>query len=401
MEAGGFGALRSALHRRPSAPLYKKICALVGQDDDTQLDYARAIMDRAWPDALRVAHLTPRPDPHERRELLLARAWHVMGTPAIIDRLAAHDLPPPPVIKLIAPRRYGYIEMALDPTALLAALPILPDHLDLSGQPIWGGELPGLLDALRDRPLRRLSIDARHQGEAELHALLNLSGPRDLDVTLGPWHLKQLQPARPSARITLTIHDDDDRHGPASPDSLDPLLELGWRLHALDSGVTLDDERLLALITTPNLACLTATWRPGEEVDEVLAALAGLGCSATLEVHATPRLIERALAGALPLPRHTMALRFRNHHDDQLFDRLQRRYPPGALTCSSEGAGRYAVYEDEYDYDRRATAWWQEREAWLGRGALDPDGMFARTQRALSGDAKLHMDQALDEHWRR
>jgi hypothetical protein len=148
MEAGSFGALRSALHRRPSAPLYKKICALVAQDDgsqddDTQLDYARAIMDRTWPDALRTAYLKPRPDPQERHELLLARAWHVMGTPAIIERLASHDLPPPPTIKLIAPRSYGYSVMALNPTALLAVLPILPDHLDLSDQQIWGGELPG------------------------------------------------------------------------------------------------------------------------------------------------------------------------------------------------------------------------------------------------------------------
>ncbi len=129
----------------------------------------------------------------------------------------------------------------------------------------------------------------------------------------------------------------------------------------------------------------------------MLAALSGAGCVTRLEVHAAPLLIERALAGALPLPRHTMALLFRDRYDDQLFDRLQRRYPPGALTCSSEVVGRYAVYEDEDDYDRRVTAWWQEREAWLGRGEGGPDAAFARTQRALSGDAKLYMDQALDE----
>jgi hypothetical protein len=416
MHAPDFGALRALLHGRPSAPRYQKICELLAAlNDEAAQDYARAILDRAWPDEARLAHLLNLSWPAHRVAAALARRWELHDAPGAADWLR---LPSPHTIILSpAQRRYGYNHDTLTIEPLCAALverALRLDHLDLGRAPLDPATLPALLDLLDHAPPRRLSLDLTFSAHQDWSALIGsptLRGVERLDLRLHSLALDELATTtapKPCPALALELSDwprnyyhEQGLTSPLDADVVAQLPQRGWALRAVRSvGRDVDDAALERLLELPDLNHLTLRWAPGERADALLARLATTTASVHLDCPATQQIEALVASGALALGRHTMALRFMDRYDEDYFDRLQRRYPPGALTCTPdtdhEWFQRPTAENGEAWYDQQVMAWVAEREARAGR-ALSPEGLFARTELALSGASGAHLAQALDE----
>jgi hypothetical protein len=258
-----FGELRSLLQQPPSPALWEQLCALVfptkwEKDADIWLPYTQDMLDRGWPDALRVwpeAWMSNRRSsaaalaralrvelPSKRKQAQLL--WAIQTHQPTLRCLSFHDT-----------REEGPPRIA----QLLENMPALTE-LELSEAELRDPALLSLMTA--SGQLRRLALDRCKLTQAGLDTLLRAAELEELELNLegnppGYYTDKTyysglgalLGPAAPERMRALRLHSAVDRA------EAQALLALPWRrlerLAMVGAGLT--DADLAALLATPRM----------------------------------------------------------------------------------------------------------------------------------------------------